>query len=76
LPTKKRFPHVDKIIVGNHAGELAKAAVGPNTFVAIVTQGNEYDFECLKVVIRSNAAYVVLFPASPRGPSFSAVLKK
>jgi len=55
---KARFPHVDKIIVGHHADELAKLAMESNTFVTIVTQGNEYDFECLKVVIRSSAGYI------------------
>src|SRR5665213_4415026 len=45
---KSRFPHVDKIIVGDHAGELAKVAIKANTYVTVVTQGNEFDFECLK----------------------------
>ena len=37
---KTRFPHVDDILVGPHAGSLAKIPIGPNAYVAIVTQGN------------------------------------
>lgn len=72
---KKRFPHVDKIIVGNHAGELAKVVIKPNTYVAIVTQGNEYDFECLKVVIKSSAAYIGLISSKPKKIKFFGRLK-
>ena len=50
---KKRFPHVDQILVGPHAQKLAKIDIGPNTMIMIVTQGNEFDFECLKTVILS-----------------------
>ncbi|MBF0473850.1 MAG: XdhC family protein, partial [Nitrospirae bacterium] len=45
LANNKRFPHVDKIIVGDHAGELSKISVDGNTSVAVVTQGNEYDIK-------------------------------
>jgi xanthine dehydrogenase accessory factor len=72
---KKRFPHVDKIILGNHAGQLAKLAIGANTFVAIVTQGNEYDFECLKVVIKSVAAYIGVISSKPKRVKFFGRLK-
>ena len=72
---KKRFPHVDKIIVGDHARELAKAAIGPNTHVAIVTQGNEYDFECLKAVIKSPAAYIGVISSKAKRVKFFGRLK-
>jgi len=72
---KKRFPHVDKIIVGDHAGELAKAAIGPNTHVTIVTQGNEYDFECLKAVIKSPVAYIGVISSKPKRVKFFGRLK-
>jgi xanthine dehydrogenase accessory factor len=72
---KKRFPHVDKIIVGDHAGELAKAAIGPNSHVTIVTQGNEHDFECLKTVIKSPAAYIGVISSKPKKVKFFGRLK-
>lgn len=55
---KKRFPHVDEIKVGSHAVLLSKIKISHDTFIMIVTQGNEYDFECLKEVVRSDAAYI------------------
>lgn len=72
---KKRFPHVDKIIVGNHAGQLAKIAVKSNTYVTIVTQGNEYDFECLKTVIESSGAYIGVISSKPKKAKFFGRLK-
>jgi xanthine dehydrogenase accessory factor len=72
---KQRFPHVDKIIVGNHAKELAKLKVGPSAYVAIVTQGNEYDFECLKTVLKSPAAYIGVISSRPKKIKFFGRLK-
>ena len=72
---KSRFPHVDKIIVGNHAAELAKMAIESNTYVTIVTQGNEYDFECLKKVINSPAAYIGVISSKPKRVKFFGRLK-
>jgi len=72
---KGRFPHVDKIIVGNHADELAKLSIKSNTYVGIVTQGNEFDFECLKVVIKSPAAYIGVISSKPKRVKFLGRLK-
>ncbi len=72
---KKRFPHADKIIVGNHAGELSKLTIGPDAYLAIVTQGNEYDFECLKAVVRSTAAYIGVISSKPKKIKFFGRLK-
>jgi len=73
---KKRFPHVDKIIVGNHAKELAQVSIQPNTYITIVTQGNEYDFECLKTVIKSTAKYIGVISSKPKRVKFFGRLKK
>jgi len=72
---KSRFPHVDKIIVGSHANELAKIPIVNNSYVCIVTQGNEYDFECLKVVIKSPAAYIGVISSKPKRVKFFGRLK-
>lgn len=55
---KSRFPHADRILTGPHAQELSKIDITPSTIIMIVTQGNEFDFECLKTVIRSKALYI------------------
>ena len=73
---KSRFPHVDKIIVGKHAEELSKVIIKSNTYVSIVTQGNEFDFECLKAVIRSTAAYIGVISSKPKKVKFLGRLKK
>ena len=73
---KRRFPHADKIILGLHAQELAKMKLGVNAYVAIVTQGNEFDFECLKTALKSNAAYIGVISSRPKKIKFFGRLKK
>ena len=73
---KTRFPHVDKIIVGKHALELGRLSLAANTYVTIVTQGNEYDFECLQAVIKSQAAYIGVISSKPKRVKFFGRLRK
>ncbi len=73
---KKRFPHADKIIVGEHAGELAKISAGPDVFITVLTQGNEFDYECLKAVVRSDAAYIGIISSRPKKVKFFKRLKE
>jgi xanthine dehydrogenase accessory factor len=56
--SKKRFPHADRIVAGKYAPYLRKMSADLNTFIMIVTPGNEYDFECLRTVVCKDAAYV------------------
>ena len=42
----------------------------------IVTQGNEFDFECLKSVIRSDAGYLGVISSKPKRVKFFNRLKK
>jgi xanthine dehydrogenase accessory factor len=72
---KNRFPHVDKVIVGNHAAKLAGLDIGPNAYVAIVTYGNEHDFECLKAVIKAPAAYIGVISSKPKKVKFFSRLR-
>lgn len=55
---KKRFPHVDEILLGRHSEQLGTIPITPNTLIMIVTQGNEFDFECLRAVVKSPAGYL------------------
>jgi len=73
---KKRFPHVDKIILGSHAKKLAKIDIDKNTYIMIVTQGNEYDYECLKTVIKSQAGYIGVISSKAKRIKFFNRLKK
>ncbi|OGX38582.1 MAG: hypothetical protein A3C36_05755 [Omnitrophica WOR_2 bacterium RIFCSPHIGHO2_02_FULL_52_10] len=73
---KDRFPHVDKIIVGNHAQKLSKIPIDKNTLIMIVTQGNEYDFDCLKASIGSEAGYLGVISSKPKRVKFFNRLRK
>ena len=76
LANKKKFPHVDHIVVGNHAQKLSKMAINRHTYIAIVTQGNEFDFECLKVIVKSQAGYKGVISSQPKRVKFFGRLKK
>jgi len=73
---KNRFPHVDQIILGTHAEKLSQLTVTQDTFVMIVTQGNEYDFECLKTIIRSQAGYIGVISSQAKRVKFFKRLKE
>lgn len=73
---KKRFPHVDKIILGTHAQILKKIQIGEDTYIMIVTQGNEFDFECLQTVIKADAGYIGVISSKPKRIKFFSRLRK
>lgn len=73
--TKKRFPHVDKVIRINHAKGLAQQTIDQNTYIVVVTQGNEYDFECLKVAITKDMAYLGIISSKAKKTKFLGRLK-
>lgn len=73
---KKRFPHVDTVILGNHAQKLKKLTLHRDSYLAIVTQGNEYDFECLKVALNSNIAYLGVISSATKRIKFFKRLKE
>jgi xanthine dehydrogenase accessory factor len=73
---KTRFPHVNKLILGNHAQELIKFPIDKKTYIMIVTQGNEFDFECLKAAVHTPAAYVGVISSKPKRVKFFNRLKE
>jgi xanthine dehydrogenase accessory factor len=73
---KDRFPHADKIIVGNHAQKLSQIQIDKNTMIMIVTQGNEYDFECLRTAIVTEAGYLGVISSKPKRVKFFNRLRK
>jgi len=73
---QRRFPHADKIYVGEHTKNLAKIAINTDTYIMIVTQGNEYDFRCLKAVIKSEASYIGVISSKAKRIKFFHRLKK
>ncbi|MBF0521720.1 MAG: XdhC family protein [Candidatus Omnitrophica bacterium] len=73
---KKRFGHADAIFSGDYIKNLCKIPVNPNTYIIIVTHGHEHDFECLKAVIKSQAAYVGVISSQIKQLKFLKDLKK
>lgn len=73
--SKKRFPHADRIVVGRYAPCLRKLAADVNTFVMVVTPGNEYDFECLKAVISKDFGYIGVISSKAKRIKFLNRLK-
>jgi len=72
---RDRFPHVDQIIVGPHAQELSKLPLDVNTCVMVVTQGNEFDFECLRAIIKNDIGYLGVISSKPKRIKFFNRLK-
>ncbi len=73
---KSRFPHVDAVFCGPYAKRLARLRMDHNTFVVIVTQGNEYDFACLEKVAGSDAGYIGVISSKTKRIKFSQRLKE
>ncbi len=72
----QRFPHVDKIIIGDHARKLSQLSIDQNTYIMVVTQGNEYDFECLKAALSTDAGYLGVISSRAKRIKFFGRLKK
>lgn len=72
----KRFPHVDHILVGNHAQKLKGQPINQDTYIAIVTQGNEYDFQCLEVALKTPVAYIGVISSEAKRVKFFRRLKE
>lgn len=72
---KERFPHVDKIYVGKHSNLLKKLTYNKETYIMIVTQGNEYDFECLKTIVKKTTAYTGVISSQAKRIKFIKRLK-
>src|SRR5206468_3318323 len=58
-----------------HAHELSQITISSNTYIMIVTQGNEYDFECLSAVVASQAGYIGVISSKAKRIKFFSRLK-
>lgn len=55
---RELFPTADRIVCNNFASALQEISITPSTYIVIVTRGHRYDYECLREVIASPAAYI------------------
>lgn len=72
---KRRFPHADRILVGNHARKLSGLRTNEHTYIMIVTQGNEYDFQCLKAALKAKSGYLGVISSRAKRVKFFNRLK-
>ncbi|MDP8266758.1 MAG: XdhC/CoxI family protein [Candidatus Aceula meridiana] len=75
LANKKRLPHVDKIVIGDYSKNLSKLKFDPNSYVVIVTQAHDSDFSCLKILVKSDAAYIGVIASQAKKAKFLKNLK-
>jgi xanthine dehydrogenase accessory factor len=54
----KRFPSPIRLVAADIAGLLKNWAIGPNTYVVIVTRGHKHDEAALQAVLGSRAKYI------------------
>ncbi len=73
---KARFPHADNILAGDHAKKLAAIRIDRNTHIMIMTHGHEYDFDCAKAVVKSDAGYLGVISSRPKKLKLFSELRK
>jgi len=56
--TKERFPEADRIVVDDWEKALKELPIDSNTYIVILTYAGESDELALRMVVRSNAAYI------------------
>ncbi len=76
LANKERFPHADRIVTGAHARQLSCQKTDSDTFIMVVTQGNEYDYECLETALKTKASYIGVISSKAKKVKFLGRLKK
>jgi xanthine dehydrogenase accessory factor len=74
--TKERFPDADELLIGIPSEIAQTLAYTPSTFVVLTAHDYKYDIPVLKVVLKSNAAYIGLLGSTRRGQAISDFLKE
>ncbi len=73
---RERFPHVDEIHLGDQAQHLRKIKITVKSFVIIVTQGYEFDFQCLQTALKTPAAYIGVIASKVKKVKFIRKLRE
>lgn len=72
---KTRFPHVDQVLFGDYSKKLDTLELNNKTAIMIVTQGNEFDFQCLEEVISKDPGYIGVISSKAKKVKFLTRLK-
>ncbi|MEW6212107.1 MAG: XdhC/CoxI family protein [Acidobacteriota bacterium] len=70
--TRERFPNADELLIGIPSEIAETLAYTPSTFVVLAAHDYKYDIPVLKIVLKTEAAYVGLLSSRKRG---EAILK-
>lgn len=76
LANRKRFPHVDQILCGNHKKQLTKIEKNTNTFVVIITQDHKKDFVCLTETLATPVQYIGVIGSRVKKEHFLTKLRQ
>lgn len=73
--TRKRFPHVDNIIIGQPSHILRKIHINKDCFIFVATYSHTLDLSCLKSLIHTSPTYVGLIGSKQKRELFLRALR-
>jgi xanthine dehydrogenase accessory factor len=74
--TRERFPHTDELLIGIPSEIARSLAYTSSTFVVLAAHDYKYDIPVLKVVLKTEAAYIGMLGSRRRGQAILEFLKE
>ncbi|UCC71082.1 MAG: XdhC family protein [Gemmatimonadota bacterium] len=53
--TKEHFPEAERVGVIDFGDPFARLAIGPDSYVVLVTRGHKYDYDCIQHLLKMDA---------------------
>lgn len=72
----QRLPHVDQIFHDDYLTGLQKCSIQSSDYAMVVTQGNEWDFQCLDFLIQQDLRYLGVISSKAKKVKFLKRLKE
>jgi xanthine dehydrogenase accessory factor len=74
--TRERFPHADELLIGIPSEIARNLNYTSSTFVVLAAHDYKYDIPVLKVVLRTQTAYIGMLGSRRRGQAILEFLKE
>lgn len=74
--TRERFPQADELIIGIPSEIAGNLSYNASTLVVLTAHDYKYDIPVLKIVLKSEAAYIGLLSSRKRGRAILGFLKE
>jgi len=74
--TKERFPEADRIVVDDWEKALKELPIDSNTYIVILTYAGESDELALRMVVRSNAAYIGMISSQSKAKGILSRMRR